>query len=56
MKGSAGVGYLEQLRKHLFAALNLMISLASSIGHESASDNPTRKQLVLWLSVVEEVP
>jgi hypothetical protein len=30
-----------------------MISLRPSIGHGSASVNPTRRELVLWLSVLE---
>ena len=41
------------MRVSIFSALNLMISLQPSIGHGSASVNPTRRELVLWLSVLE---
>jgi hypothetical protein len=37
----------------MFPALNLIISLQLSIGHGSASANPTRRELVLWLSVLD---
>ena len=38
------------MRVSIFSALNLMISLQPSIGHGSASVNPTRRELVLWLT------
>lgn len=44
------------MRVSIFSALNLMISLQPSIGHGSASVNPTRRELVLWLSQPRMTP
>ena len=44
------------MRVSIFSALNLIISLQPSIGYGSASVNPTRRELVLWLSQPRMTP
>ena len=44
------------MRVSISSALYLMISLQPSIGHGSASVNPTRRELVLWLSQPRMTP